>query len=1538
MTRATTLAAAPLLLAAGCQVVLESPTPEVVTVDPTPVCNDQLVTTVTLQGNFLSPVVVDGLTDEPSVLLPRLTLRRVSDPMGEAAGDPPVELDAERTHWRSQSSMEFDIYPELALAPGAYDVTATNADGQSDVLTASLGVVDPPSLSAVDQPVACLEQEGRDITLTGSRLLWLNDGSRPQALIGSRVFGVTALDGCEDAPAVDGQLCTEATFNVPAGGAPAGLHDVTLINPEPASCAAVEPDAMEVLPAPAIEAITPRVLCPDLAVQTIVLSGSGFAEIDGVPPAVEVGGLPVAAGVALGGECDELSTVDGRVCRELSFEVDPTLLVTGENDVVVTNPAPAGCSTSGACDYLYLVEPPVVTQVLPDTCCIDEQDVTLTIQGSGFLEIDGELPSVAVGPNIYTDVPLTGGIFEPDSTCMPGVRLGQEMQVTLGAGSLIPGVHELNVTNPTPASCDSEPLDVEVLGAPELTAIAPDLACLDQGPVDVAILGANLLELYGFGPDVTIDDGVTSFTTEVALAGSCAATGGPAGTVACDEIAFQLPQGALPPGLYDVDVTNPAPADCTNDVAQTLEIQIVAAPEVDEIDPPVTCTEAPETTFAVRGGGMLRRGVDCGAPSACPTVEVGGLSVEVEGMSGCSVAIQVPGGGELCDALTFRIPAGGLPTAGEYPVTVTNPETAPCTSDGTATLRVDPPPEVDPLTICDDDTAFDVFGAHFDPGAEVSVDGAPVSITQFVGEEQLGAALIDPLQPGTYDLGVRNPDGCDVSLPGGLEVLGGPSMYFVDPPVIFSDITTVISIYVGDISGTITDVWLEGSTGDLYTVTSFSYDGSSTILAEVEADGWGLVEGAYTVHAADDTGCDTGLVSSVVVEEDLDLALDRIEPSFGWGQATTAVDIYAVAAGDLLPGEVQFADVPRVYLNPTSGDAATTLTSVQLVDAERITATVPDGLPAGTYDVIVVNPEPGHEIGLLLEAFEVTTDAPPVIDSVSPARVYTSSDTPIVIQGEGFELSGGTVSAICRDTGGNEETRPVTIDAWSATTIDGTMSSSHLTEGTICIVRVTNTDGAFAEYSAISVGSSSGNLFGWSAGFPLVEPRRAPAVVAGRSTDRARSLYAIGGDDGDAAGALASIERCDIDPYGAMGPWEVLPDDLPEPRTLAGAAVAGRFVFLVGGNDGAGPVDTVWRAQVLDPLAAPRLVSLSMEYGDGAGLGVGTWIYRISALFDAADPIDPGGESLPGDPVVATLPDVPDLIRLTLTWEEVDGAVAYAVYRTPTAGAGSGSEQLLAVVPDDGDPGTTTASFTDVGDAVIGGDPRPDGALGAWAEVATLPGTDEVDAAREGPAVAVLADPQDDGVSYLVVAGGRDGYGDPRDEVNLLMLDDDGETVAGWVGASTLAEARHECAAFVVDDTFHTVVGPGEVWLYVGGGRTAAGVTDRVEGAELSAGGTLVWDGTDWGSRDRSGYAVLSANNTLYIMGGRRSNGSVRQDGYEAEITGPPGLAGWSNLGSSILTEPRELPGSASESATWFVVGGADEAGDPLATVDYTSF
>jgi hypothetical protein len=1157
---------------------------------------------------------------------------------------------------------------------------------------------------------------------------------------------------------------------------------------------------------------------------------------------------------------------------------------------------------------------PTLTAVDPGLICRDH-DGSVTVTGTNLAPVGTDvmndatlvLPTLAWTHALTLDGAAgTGDVVDVDTTDPAVVQWldAQTMTVAITAAEALPeGVYDLSVTN-----ADGQIAVLEgalaVAAAPTVTSVEPVVFCGDEDATTLTLTGTGFLTVGGALPTVTVG----SYTAAADGADGCTPLAGPVAGERCTTLTLSVPANAVPSGVAAVTVTNPAPADCTS--SPPFSVQIVSSPVIDSLDPDAVCTDNGTATIGVDGSGFLVVG------TTDPTVTVDGTAVPVDGVSGCA-DLAVEFDGQMCTHLDITVDTSAF-TLGDYDVVVINPEPASCASDPFPLSVVEPPTiaSILPESICDSGGSFTITGDGFAPTATVDIDGTAASTT-FVDAQHLDVDAPGGLSVGFHTVTVSNASGCSISESSGIEVVPAPLLFYVDPPVAYSGLSIAATLYVAGITGDVTEVTLEDASG---TVTSLVYDfdpsNPDTIQATIPA---GLAEGDYTVSIVQDGTCPSLLADAVHVEADATVAIESIDPQYAWTGGYTPVSIGAT--NPLPNGMEAFGDVPRIYLNPTStSTTAVPLVSVGFVDPYRLDALIPPGLDVDVYDVVVVNPD--GAVGVLAGGLEVTTDPPPVIDAIAPSSIANSGTQPITISGSDFRSP--TVTFDCTDPGtGNTTTATVTtLTASTATSIDLDAPVTTLGSG-ICLVTVTNADGTTFEYSALSITSPAQNLYPFAPGTDLVVGRRAVAAISGRATAAARYVYAIGGDDGTDAGALDSIEVAPIDKFGGMGAWTLLPDALPAPRSHAGVARVGRFVYLVGGYDGTTAVDTVWRAQVLDPLDAPQFADLSIDYGTGTELGGGTWVYRIAALYDANDAINPGGESLPSDPIVVRLPDIPDRIVLTLTWTAAPRAVGYRVYRTPAADSGSNTEEHVTDV--------TLTTFTDTlapTDPAVR--PLPKGALGAWADEPALPWT------ARAPCVAAALDPVDPAASWLYAAGGLDDTGTVRDDIASIGIS--GATVGTWADAGqVLGTPAHECGAWTVDATYHSVVGLGESWVYFGAGRTTAtgGQTtgEIVAGQVTSTGGLTGFGTVDTMNPTRAGFGTASASNFLYVFGGQ--NGGPSAGGKSSEILGPPDLDNWN---AGINSSSRYLMGSAQESAVIFLIGGTTSSDAASHTTEQASF
>ncbi|MCC7541729.1 MAG: hypothetical protein IT379_36255, partial [Deltaproteobacteria bacterium] len=569
--------------------------------------------------------------------------------------------------------------------------------------------------------------------------------------------------------------------------------------------------------------------------------------------------------------------------------------------------------------------------------------------------------------------------------------------------------------------------------SPRITAgLSPHLVCNQQLTTRVAITGE------GFSPmpvDTATEPAVLllptlSLTHTLDLAGEPG--GGDVTTLSGDPreetmhpelvrwtsqsaMAFDVVEPlALAEGIWDLAIENPNGHD-----AQPLSpaLAVVPPPVLERIEPMAICLDQFDVMLRFVGTGFLD--VDGTLPTVTFTATDGDTTMTYTPteMTGCETLPAPATETQRCTGMVVVIPQDDLPV-GTYGVVVTNPEPAHCQSTEEIVIEVVPPPDVTgvmPRRLCTGGGTIGVLGTGFRDGATVRVDDLEASmVTVGAGGTSATATFGAGLDPGTYAVTLTNPEGCEDTLADAVEVVEGPILFWVDPPVVFNGIATQITLYGSGFSTDIAGVQIVPAGGASPAIDlAFTLDGTLGRIQAVVPSG--TAAGSYDV-VVQTLECPAVLPAGLQVTDALTLTPSRIEPPFGHAATATPVTIFGAG----------FVQEPRGYLNPqmpTPTTVASPIGSVAVSDPTRLTGVVRSGLPPGVYDLIVVNPD--GAVGLLDDAFTVTADPPPVIETVSPGELDAGGVFPIDVTGSGFRSPTATWS--CRALDGTASTPAGTV-------------------------------------------------------------------------------------------------------------------------------------------------------------------------------------------------------------------------------------------------------------------------------------------------------------------------------------------------------------------------------------------------------------------------------------------------------------------------------------------------------------------------------
>ncbi|MFP4596649.1 MAG: hypothetical protein ACLFVJ_00270 [Persicimonas sp.] len=1584
----------------GCSEEIDGPEPGVeapeadqdpLPVSPGIVCAEQHDTNVTVSGEGFSPLVIDALEDESRVELPTITLDRQRTLTGDEtdlqtvtySGDPDEPTNRDLLKWHSQEEMDFLVTPELTVADGTtgmlptgmVDVRVTNAGDTEAVSESSLAVTPRPEVDELSPSIVCLADGDRTVNLSGDTFLEIN-GQQAQA----EVDGVDdpfdiELGDCSDIAhsGIDAQTCSSADLTLADGDVETGLWGVTLQNPETVQCASTDEMDLRVVPPPSIDVVEPPLACVAQEDRTFTVRGSDFLEVDDQTPTVTVADEEFEVTMS---DCEDLETMDHSVrsCATMEMVIPEGAVEPGRQEVVVNNPEPAGCANQDQA-FVTITNPPAIASVEPAAVCLEDGSREVTVIGEHFITIDGENPLVEFdGTSIASDDVSAAGCesLEADGVTSESCT---ELVVTVSTdelGDAPPFNPSVSVTNPDPAGCSDTQEDLlTVLEGPSIDSAEPALACTDTGERDIVFTGTNFLTVDGTLPTISFDGtdldaanvSATDCTTEDDVAGGLAVE-------SCTTLTASVPQGTLAAGDTEVAVTNPDPVGCeaTDDTVLTVPPELTIA----SVTPPNVCSASSNQTneLVISGTGFLN--VD----GQWFSLDVGDQQVPIDDsvVSDCT-ALSVEGQSvESCETITVDVDTSGF-SEGAVDVSISNPGEATCDATFDDKFGVAAPPtvsSVDPSSVCQDAaTDLTLTGEDFAQGAIVTAHHSDGTSTQadtvtFVSDTEIEASFPGGLDDGTYDIEVDNGQGCASTLDAGLVVNPTPVVFFVDPPVLYNGITTEVTMFTSGLTTTPTGIDLVDSNGNTTALTSFSSSEPNRIQATVPS---GLTADTYEVQVTSQFGCTGGLPGAVEITDQTNVAVEDIDPEFGWTQSSTSV---TVTADDNAAADDQFQAVPRVYLNPVAGGTGTTATELRATtfdSSTELSGIVPSGLSVGEYDVIVVNPDGG--VGVLTDenndpdegAFEVLADPPPVIDSVDPGTWPDNEVSTGSIRGDNFRLDESTepdpITVECIEPDGTAVTMSqaaievdwatysASSDQEQSTRLPYTadLNNSSVAQGSVCVVRVTNTDDTFAEFApvAISWPASAWRVGSFQSSPNLQTARRAPLVTTGQPSRRQRYLYAIGGDDGTATNAEDSVEFSRLNRLGEPTGFDAVPRHSLPPGglTLSDAIRIDDFIYAVGGQKGSqasspGATGQILRAKVLDPLNVPEITNVSFEVDQGNGLDEGTYFYRVSAVLDSNSAYNAGGETLASEPLPLNVPaSVDGDLVPTISWSDFPDAASYRIYRSPSPNSVAGDEVLVGEVTDDG---SSSFSLNDPNLAQVSSDnPLPVGALGEWHE----PDSSSTITARHSHGATLLRDPADSDLFHIYVAGGLDANDAALDSVDRVSIRVNGprsQTVESVsTDAATLSEARYEIEATMATENSATSLSDPPL-LYVMGGRTDTGLTNEIEYFEVADGGDLSarTSFAQTGLGNFAGYVGGVANSRMFFIHGENGNANTGSaNSAEITSTGANQSPWWTNLTISGTAEDRYLPGRTPLFGIMYVIGGVDASDAPLDTGDF---
>ncbi|MBI3620741.1 MAG: SBBP repeat-containing protein [Nitrospirae bacterium] len=546
-------------------------------------------------------------------------------------------------------------WPNTALAPGAYAVQVTNpaaAGGLSATLANGFTVTAPqPAVGSITPAsVTYGITANSSITITGTN--FINGATiTVGGLSGTTVAGSSATAGV---PYVYVNA-TQLKFWWPNTALQPETYNVAVTNP--ASYGGLTGTKVGgftvVTPLPTITTVAASSVTYGItANSSITLSGSNFA-----PGAtITVGSLSGATVITASLAATATNPYEYNSATDIRFWWPNTALPPGTYDVVVTNPPSYGGLSGTKVGGFTVVTP------LPMIAAVAASSVTYGITASSSITLSGTNfapgATITVGSLSGATVSTTASL----ATASNPYEYNSAMSMAFWwpNTALPPGTYDVVVANPASyggLSGTKVGGFVVVVPTPAITTVAA--ASVTYGltaSTSVAIGGTN------FAPGATITVGSLSGTT-ISTTSSLATASNPYEYNSATSIAFWWPNTALPPGTYDVVVTNPASYGGLTGTKVGGFTVVAPLPTITSVTPStVTSGVTASSSVAIAGTNF--------APGA--TITVSTLSGATVSTAATAATATTPYEYNSATSMAFWWPNTSLPP-GTYDVIVTNP-------------------------------------------------------------------------------------------------------------------------------------------------------------------------------------------------------------------------------------------------------------------------------------------------------------------------------------------------------------------------------------------------------------------------------------------------------------------------------------------------------------------------------------------------------------------------------------------------------------------------------------------------------------------------------------------------------------------------------------------------------------------------------------------------------------------------------------------------------------------------------------------------
>lgn len=271
-------------------------------------------------------------------------------------------------------------------------------------------IVQPPILTTSNPPIACVNEQEKNITLIGDNFFLLDNNFPIVTITTTTTTKVPVLNmtNCTSISLLSHTLynCKAIIITIPQSNySQITIPIIEIITP-PLTCINNNTNAIILIPPPFLSSVSYPAVCNTSELQSLTFYGNFFVIYNETYPTLTVDSSPIQPILS---NCKNLSLINNNnsivsVCKDIEISINSSIISNNGSKINVTNPFPLSCWSQFSQPILKIL-PPNIISVSPQEIC-HNKDYYINVEGN-FTQIGNYVPYVYVNNSLSSNVSLS---------------------------------------------------------------------------------------------------------------------------------------------------------------------------------------------------------------------------------------------------------------------------------------------------------------------------------------------------------------------------------------------------------------------------------------------------------------------------------------------------------------------------------------------------------------------------------------------------------------------------------------------------------------------------------------------------------------------------------------------------------------------------------------------------------------------------------------------------------------------------------------------------------------------------------------------------------------------------------------------------------------------------------------------------------------------------------------------------------------------------------------------------------------------------